>query len=96
MARIRGDCGGFGDEKEAFEPESDDFDPTPDEPDFDGDDIETQPCPNCDREIPEDTVRCPYCGDYVTPGGASAAGRRTWPFVAAAVIVVAIVVLWNI
>lgn len=94
MAPIRGGC---GDEEDSFEAEPDEFDDEADEPDF-GDDgeVETESCPKCGRDIPEDTVRCPYCGDYVTPGGEAAAGRRTWLFVATAVAVVVIVVLWTL
>lgn len=95
MAHIRGGCGDCGDDEDSFEPGSDGFDDETHEPDFGEDDqTETEPCPSCGREIPEDTVRCPYCGDYVTPGGETVAGRRAWPFVATAVVVIGIVVMW--
>lgn len=42
-----------------FEGAEDDFDDEPDSMEF-GD------CPKCGKSIPEDSVRCPYCGDYVT------------------------------
>jgi hypothetical protein len=33
-----------------------------DEPDS----LEFGDCPKCGKSIAEDSVRCPYCGDYVT------------------------------
>lgn len=51
----------------------------PDEDDFDDGELETEPCPRCGRAIPEDAVRCPYCGDYVTAEGGSVwSGRPLW------------------
>ncbi|MFO0837576.1 MAG: hypothetical protein U1D55_03555 [Phycisphaerae bacterium] len=36
----------------------------------DDDETETLPCPNCRREVAEDSPRCPHCGDYLVPGAA--------------------------
>ncbi len=33
--------------------------------DFD-DSLPTILCPYCQEEIPEDTPKCPYCGDYIS------------------------------
>ena len=51
------------------------------------------PCPECNREIYADADRCPYCGNYVTPGRGSMASPG-WIRPMAAVMIVVIVVVW--
>jgi len=57
----------------AWDDDSDpDFEPYDDDAYDDeayGDDAgEELPCPSCGEPVYEETQRCPYCGDYVTPG----------------------------
>lgn len=51
----------------------------PDEDESDGE-SETNPCPHCGADIYEDAVRCPICGQYVTPGARKNlwASRSAW------------------
>jgi hypothetical protein len=63
--------------------------PDEDEDDFDDEESETLPCPQCGEEIHEDAVRCPYCGSYVTAGGGVWTGRPLWWIVLAVLGVVA-------
>jgi predicted RNA-binding Zn-ribbon protein involved in translation (DUF1610 family) len=36
----------------------------------------TEKCPSCSKDVYEDADRCPYCGEYIIPGGIAA---RKWP-----------------
>lgn len=42
------------------------------------DDVELLPCPNCQAEIDEDSVRCPVCGEYITFSTNVWQGRSWW------------------
>jgi len=44
----------------------------------DDDDLDTEPCPNCGREVYEEAERCPYCGEYIIRSSNPLAGRPTW------------------
>lgn len=44
----------------------------------DDDNLETEPCPNCGREIYEDAEQCPYCGEYIIRSSNPLSGRPTW------------------
>jgi len=44
----------------------------------DDDTTETVACPHCGAEIYEDTVRCPVCEDYITPGANANSQRPLW------------------
>ncbi len=59
------------------------------EQDVDADDEanEILPCPSCGQEVFEDAERCPYCGDWITPG--SAGGRLHWVWMIAGVLALA-------
>jgi hypothetical protein len=37
----------------------------PDESDFDDDQSETLPCPDCGADVYEDAEQCPVCGNYL-------------------------------
>ncbi len=39
-------------------------------------------CPHCGSAVIEDTQKCPYCGDWITPRDPSSSGWRRWMFVA--------------
>ena len=51
------------------------------------------PCPECRREIYADADRCPYCGNYVTPGRGSAA-TPNWVRAMALGMIFLIVAVW--
>lgn len=51
----------------------------PDEDDYDDDESDTIPCPNCGADVYEDAVQCPVCGQYVTSDSTNLwAGRSAW------------------
>lgn len=56
-------------------------------------DVDTVPCSHCGREVYEDAVRCPYCGEYLTDGGGAV--RRGWPWWMWLGLVGAGVVVWR-
>ncbi len=76
-----------------------------DNEDWDGDDIEsgdgndddedepTVPCPYCRREIFEDAVRCPHCGEYLSEEDAPA-GPRPWWIVVGVLLCLAAIWVW--
>ena len=39
-------------------------------------------CPNCRKVVTEDTQKCPYCGDWITPEYPSRLNWRRWVFFA--------------
>jgi hypothetical protein len=47
-------------------------------------------CPSCRREVHDETEKCPYCGDWITPVYPSGAGKR---FLLIALITLLIVAL---
>ena len=66
----------------------------PDEEDFqdhDDDLAETLPCPECGREIYEDSPTCPHCGCYVTFTNSLWSGRSLLWIVLGALGIVAVV-----
>jgi hypothetical protein len=60
----------------ADDPLGDDEDP--DEPDYEDDESETVPCPNCGASLYEDADYCPRCNQYVTPDTSAWSGRPLW------------------
>jgi hypothetical protein len=50
----------------------------PDGDDFDGDEGELLPCPECGADIYEESQQCPYCGSYVTFSTHPFTGRAWW------------------
>jgi hypothetical protein len=63
-----------------FEEPGDELEETeyPESAEYDDDQTETAPCPNCGAEIYEDAVACPVCGTYVTTGSSIWTGRPAW------------------
>ena len=59
----------------------------------DDDDDLTIPCPYCQADIFEDSIRCPRCGNYLSAEDAPPRPRSTW-FVIAVVICIIAVGLW--
>ena len=60
---------------------------------FDDDSNEVRPCPVCGREVYEDSLRCPACGNYITFATASPwSGRPLWWIALGLLGVVALVV----
>jgi DNA-directed RNA polymerase subunit RPC12/RpoP len=51
-------------------------------------------CPGCGAAIYEESVQCPYCGDYVTPDAAVGLAGRPWWFVVMAVAAILAVMTW--
>lgn len=51
-----------------YEPEDDDFDEEDYDEQEDDDAVELVRCPECRREIPEFTDRCPYCENWIVSG----------------------------
>ena len=47
----------------------------------DDDDSGIAPCPHCGADMYEDAIRCPKCGDYVTPGAQSKSRLPAWIWV---------------
>lgn len=39
--------------------------------DYEDDETETVPCPNCQTDVYEDAEQCPQCGEYIVHSGAS-------------------------
>ncbi len=63
---------------------------------WDHDEVEaTVPCPYCRREIFEDAVRCPHCGEYLSDEDAPA-GPRPWLIVVGVLLSLAAVWVWIV
>ncbi len=56
----------------------------------DGDSADTEPCPNCGKQIYEDGEFCPHCGSVISGTGAR---RRTPLWIVVGVILCAIAML---
>ena len=61
-----------------YQHENDQYDDYPEEDQYDDDSPELLPCPNCGKEIYEESERCPYCGEYVTFSNSLWSGKPTW------------------
>ena len=59
----------------------------------DQDDEATTPCPYCRREIYEDSVRCPHCGEYISEED-SPPSRKPWWIIVGALLCLAAVWVW--
>ncbi len=66
------------------DPQEADMDPEDDEEAAD-----TRPCPRCREQVYEDSVRCPYCGEYMTEEQPSR-NRPTWFIIAAVLALLAL------
>jgi hypothetical protein len=60
------------------DPDSDDDWENPEPPDYDDDEEPCIPCPHCQREILEESERCPYCGHYVSREDAPPRRKPLW------------------
>jgi predicted nucleic acid-binding Zn ribbon protein len=58
----------------------------PDPSDWNDDPAEV-PCPYCKREIPDDAVQCPYCGNYISKEDAPHQAKPWWWIVAVILLV---------
>jgi len=63
--------------------------------DTDGDDEPTVRCPECRREILEDTPRCPWCGRYVSATDHTGHERPLW-VLATALVCLAMALWWAL
>ena len=50
------------------------------------DDLPEMMCPQCRRMVTEDTQKCPYCGDWITPKDPSSTNWRRYIYVAAVLL----------
>ncbi|MBU4273539.1 MAG: zinc ribbon domain-containing protein [Planctomycetes bacterium] len=70
-----------------------------DEDELDADDWDDQddepmvPCPYCRREIFEDSVRCPHCGEYISEEDAPP-GRKPWWIIIGALLGLVAILVW--
>jgi hypothetical protein len=55
----------------------------------------TDPCPYCQRLIPEDAPRCPYCEQYISQEDAPP-GRKPWWIILGALACLAVVYFWIV
>ena len=82
--------GGLTDERNDAEEPS--WDEGPDEGDLpDSDDLPMMACPACGGSVAEDTEKCPYCGDWITPVEPREAGWRRWALIAVVVLAILLV-----
>ena len=51
----------------------------------------TVECSSCGADVYEDAVRCPACGDFMTPASGSFVGRPGWWILVAALLVALLV-----
>jgi hypothetical protein len=56
----------------------DDLDDDADDWESDSDDASTIPCPYCQREIYEDSPRCPHCGQYISEDDIPSRPKPWW------------------
>jgi hypothetical protein len=61
--------------------------------DTDNDDEPTIPCPYCRREIFEDSVRCPHCGEYLS-GEDAPVGPKPWWIILGVLLCLAAIWVW--
>jgi hypothetical protein len=61
----------------------------------DDDEEPTIPCPNCRREIHEDSQRCPYCESHVSQEDAPPS-RKPWWIIIGVVACLYVVYRWNV
>ena len=59
----------------------------------DDSDEATVPCPSCDREMFEDSPRCPHCGHFVSAEDDAGPRRPRW-VVVTALICIGVAVWW--
>ena len=75
-----------------FTDESEEDDYSPGEYSPESEDAGVFKCPRCGSEMYGDAVRCPSCGDYVTPGHRHASQAMPW-WIWVIVILVALAML---
>lgn len=59
----------------------------------DDDEVDTVPCPNCRKPIPEDAPRCPYCEQYISAEDV-APDRKPWWIIVGAAACLLVVYFW--
>ncbi|RPI91124.1 MAG: hypothetical protein EHM42_00265 [Planctomycetaceae bacterium] len=64
-----------------------------DDDDDGGDDVTAVPCPYCRREIAEDAVRCPGCGNYLSKEDLPPERQRGW-IVVTVIVCLFVVYCW--
>ena len=56
---------------------------------------DTMPCPYCQREIYEDTLRCPGCGNYLSRED-EPSPRKPWWIILGTILVLYMVYRWIV
>jgi len=49
-----------------------------DEDNYDSDEVDTIPCPECGADVYEEAEQCPACGWYITSSSNPLSGRSWW------------------
>jgi hypothetical protein len=60
------------------DPDSEDDWEDPEAPDYDDDEEPCIPCPHCQREILEESERCPYCEHYLSREDSPPGRKPLW------------------
>lgn len=63
---------------------------------YDDDEPEYLPCPNCGAEIQEDSVRCPICDTYITFSTSMWQGKSLWWIVLGLLGMVAVIYILTL
>ncbi len=75
--------------------DDDSWDDAPLSSDVDDDDaLAEMACPECGRRVTEDTQKCPYCGDWITPISPGSGRWKRWVFVGAVVLMLLAMLRW--
>ena len=67
----------------------------PDDDEFHDDLSETVACTQCGAEVYEDAVRCPNCGNYMTPDTNIWSGRPGWWIVLGLLGILAVILVLS-
>lgn len=60
----------------------------------DDDETATVPCPHCGEDVADFADRCPYCGDWIVPGGQAGVSSRGLIFAAVVVLAILALLYW--
>lgn len=89
----------FDDAWDDAPPAADDFDrDDPLEQDQDDDpheELATDTCSACGREILADVAQCPYCGEFAPTGGDKRSRRPLWFVVSVVLLLMVILFVWT-
>lgn len=66
------------------------------ESDWGDDEPETIPCPYCNQQIHEDSVRCPHCENYLSQEDAAPPSRKPWWIILGVIVCLYLVYRWIV